>query len=325
MKIIDSTADLDQIQAGLVLTIGNFDGVHLGHQQILKAARRKADKTGAPGVAAMTFYPHPVAILHPEKAPGVLTPLEIKKHLLQTCGVDYLIVLTDSYELLNLSPEDFIDEFLIKHVQPSAVVEGPNFNFGYGRSGDINTLQDLGKDRGFEVVVVGPEKIKLSNGKSTIISSSLIRQLLEAGKVGEAAAALGRPYRLIGQTIPGRGKGTQLGFPTANIQPEKQVQPDEGVYAGFVQVGRTCQDVCVADGKRPAAFSIGRAKTFIGEHPVLTEAHILDEQVEDLRDKWLAMDFVAFIRHQRRFEDEEQLKKQIAEDCETARKILTEK
>ena len=134
-------------------------------------------------------------------------------------GVDYLIVLTDTYELLNLSPKSFVDEFLMKKVHPAAVVEGVNFTFGYGRSGNVLLLRDMGKERGFEVVIVEPKKQEFSKGEHHIVSSSLIRGFVEKGNVKDAATALGRPYKLIGQTIPGRGKGTEIGYPTANIEP----------------------------------------------------------------------------------------------------------
>ena len=127
MQIFESIASLNEIDKGLSLTIGNFDGVHLGHQNIITAAKAAAKELGGYFVAVMTFDPHPAAILHPEKAPGVLTPLPLKKHLLETHGVDCLIVLRDTYQLLNLSPEDFMDEFLLRHLRPSVIVEGSDF------------------------------------------------------------------------------------------------------------------------------------------------------------------------------------------------------
>jgi len=324
MKVIETKTSLQNIEKGWVLTIGNFDGVHLGHQEIIKAAKAASTELAASGVAVMTFDPHPVAILHPEKAPAVLTPLELKKHLLESCGVDCLIVLKDSYELLNLSPEDFVDEFLNKTVRPAVVVEGSNFNFGYGRSGNIQTLKDLSADRGFEVIEVAAKKLSLPDDRRSVIcSSSLIRNLLETGRVESAAAVMDRPYRLIGRVVPGRGKGKKLGFPTANIEPHDQIIPDEGVYAGFVETGERLEDICIGGVPRPAALSIGRAKTFVTEHPLLIEAHILQDNVEDLSGKYMAMDFVKRIRGQRRFETQEALKEQIAKDCEQARAVLS--
>jgi riboflavin kinase/FMN adenylyltransferase len=323
MKIIDSNSLLSNIEKGWVLSIGNFDGLHLGHLQIIQAAKKAVADTNAPGLAVMTFDPHPVAILHPEKAPGVLTPLSLKQHLLTDAGVDCMIILKDSYDLLNLSPADFVDKFLLATAAPTVIVEGGDFNFGYGRSGDIDLLKQLGKQRSFDVIQVPPHQVHLNDRRSVVCSSSLIRNLLETGNVQDAAIVLGRNYRLIGQTVKGRGVGTEIGFPTANIDPVRQIIPGEGVYAGYVSIGDTADNVCGPSQQINAVFSIGRAKTFITDHPLLIEAHILDQPVTDLYGKHLAMDFVRKIRSQKRFENRDSLKKQIAEDCTTAKNILS--
>lgn len=325
MQIIDNKEAFGKLEKGWALTIGNFDGVHLGHQQIIKAAAKACKDNSARGVAAMTFEPHPMVVLHPEKAPGLLTPLEMKKHLLERLGVDCLIVLTDTLRLLNLSPADFVEQFLMKTVKPSVVVEGPNFNFGYGRSGNIETLKTLGELKGFDVVEVAPKELNIegpTGRHSVLCSSSLARRLLETGQIEQAGSVLGRFYRLVGKTIAGRGVGRAIGFPTANIEVGDQIVPAEGVYAGFVQVGETLEAVCGDLPRLPAAFSIGRAKTFVSNHPLLVEAHILEEKVGDLSGKYLAMDFVKRIRGQQRFETKEKLAEQIAEDCEKVKEIL---
>ena len=324
MEIIETTSalmELAKVEKSCVLTIGNFDGVHLGHQEILAAARQAAAQRKKQ-LAVMTFEPHPAAILHPEKAPGVLSPLKLKEHLLGQYGVDCLIVLKDSYRILNLSPTAFVQEFLVKNVQPGAVVEGEDFNFGYGRSGNVDTLEELGAEFGFEVIVVTCKETRLSGGKIEKVSSTLIRHLLHKGKVADAAVALGRHYRLSGETVPGKGKGRQLGFPTANINPVEQIIPAEGVYAGLVEIADSKERLHSSEQKIPAAFSIGRAKTFISDHPLLVEAHILDRDVGDLYDKWLAMDFVQHLRSQQKFKTEKDLADQIAKDCEKAKRIL---
>jgi len=189
MRIIEEVSELRQITKGCVLTIGNFDGVHLGHRQILTAARQTAIQM-ATELVAMTFEPHPVAILYPEKALGVLTPLEIKKYLLAQCDVDSLIVIKGNEELLKLSPEDFVGRFLVDNVQPSVVVEGDDFNFGVERAGNIDTLRKLGSQKGFEVSVIEPKQIKLSTGQIVRVSSTIIRYMLESGHVADAGAAL---------------------------------------------------------------------------------------------------------------------------------------
>lgn len=324
MEVIQTNSDLSQLaklKKGCVLTIGNFDGVHLGHQEIINVARKLADQRHYE-LVLMTFEPHPVAILYPEKAPGVLTPIALKKHLLAQFGVDYLVVLESSYRILNLSPESFVDEFLAKSVQPDVVVEGEDFNFGYGRSGNVRILKELGQKFSFEIVIVPGKEIKLADEQTARVSSTLIRHLLHKGNVADAAKALGRYYRLSGQTTLGKGKGRKLGFPTANIDPVNQIIPAEGVYAGFVEITDTQEQLCQSKNKLPAAFSIGRAKTFISYHPLLIEAHILGQDPGDLYGKHLAMDFVDFIRHQQKFTSPQHLSTQIAKDCQKAKEIL---
>ena len=323
MKIIESKSDLNKIAKGQVVSIGNFDGVHLGHQQIISTLKETAGRYGT-ATAVMTFHPHPVAILHPEKSPPVLTPLLLKEHLLESFGVEILIVLKDSPELLNLSPQGFVDEFLAKSIRPRVVVEGRNFHFGRGRAGNIQTLQQLGLRCGFEVLEVADKQIQLMLGRSTVVSSTLIRDLLQQGRLEHAAVALGRAYRLIGRVIPGRGRGAKLGFPTANITPSGQIIPANGVYAGFVAVADTCRDVCAAQAKSPAALSIGKAQTYGTSQPLLIEAHLLMENVGQLIGKWLAIDFIKRLRSQKKFETESQLAAQIANDCQKAKEILKE-
>ena len=321
MKVLRTVSELKEVEKGCVLTIGNFDGVHLGHGQILTAAKQTA-VTNQAQLVVMTFEPHPVAILYPEKAPGVLTPMALKKHLLVQFGVDCLAVLESSYRILNLSPETFVDEFLLKGVQPGVVVEGEDFNFGYGRSGNVEILKELGERFNFEIVIVSGKEIKLTDEKSARVSSTLIRHLLHKGKVTDAAQALGRYYRLSGQTTMGKGKGRMLGFPTANINPANQIIPAEGVYAGFVEIADNEEQLCETKNKVPAAFSIGRAKTFISDHPLMVEAHILGQDTGDLYGKYIAMDFVKHLRGQQKFQTEKELSAQIAKDCQNAKEIL---
>jgi riboflavin kinase/FMN adenylyltransferase len=321
MKIIQAMSDCQNISKGCVLTIGNFDGVHLGHQEILSFARQKAVQRAAE-LVAMTFEPHPVAILYPEKAPGVLTPLELKKHLLKQHGVDCLIVLRDSTELLSLSPEEFVENFLVENIQPSMVVEGDDFNFGASRAGNIETLRKLGVENGFKAHVVKSKKISLSNGQIVRVSSTMIRYMLESGHVEDACSALGRPYRLIEQIIPGRGIGRKLGFPTINMKVPKQVIPAEGVYAGFVCIGTTFEDVLDCNAQVPAAYSIGQARTYGDEFPLLIEAHLLKDEVPDVRGKYMSMDFICHIRSQHKFKTPQELTAQIAKDCKKAEEVL---
>lgn len=321
MKIFETTDSLEKIDGPLVLTIGNFDGLHLGHQRIISTAKAAASRYDTAGLAVMTFHPHPAAILHPQNAPRILTPPLLKQKLLAGAGVDFLIVIKDDYELLTLSPGDFIDKFLQRYIGPTEIVEGPNFNFGYGRSGNVETLKQLAEEGKFTVVIAETERVEIDS-VMTVCSSSGIRDLLDSGRVASAALMLGRNYRLIGKTVPGRGVGKRIGFPTANIEPLAQLVPAEGVYAGLVQVGDKPEDVCRPAAGMPAAFSIGRAKTFVTDHPMLIEAHLLDSEPPDLTDKWLAMDFVKRVRGQIRFDSREELKTQITDDCQQVKKIL---
>ncbi|MFH1716944.1 MAG: riboflavin biosynthesis protein RibF [Planctomycetota bacterium] len=321
MKIIDTLSGLGQISQGSVMTIGNFDGVHVGHREILAAARRVAEEKGAE-LVAMTFEPHPVAVLYPERAPGVLTPLQLKTHVLAKLGADYLIVQKGSRELLELSPEDFIRRFLLENVRPSVVVEGSDFNFGAARAGNIETLRRLGSEHGFDVSVIEARQVRLSTGQTVKVSSTMIRYMLESGHAADAAAALGRPYRLVEEIIPGRGIGKKLGFPTLNMKKPNQVIPAEGVYAGFVRVGHTLEDVLNSENAIPAAYSIGQARTYGEDFPLLIEAHLLAEDLGGSVGECMAMDFVRRIRSQHKFKTPEDLSKQIAKDCEQAKEIL---
>jgi riboflavin kinase/FMN adenylyltransferase len=252
MKIVEVTpslVELNNIEKGSVLTIGNFDGVHLGHQQILNAAKKTATEKRTQ-LIVMTFEPHPLSVLHPRQKLELLTSLTLKKHLLAEAGTDCLLLVKSTPELLNLSPDEFVERFISKGIRPAIVVEGESFNFGSDRRGNIQTLQKIGRENGFLVSVIEPKEVQFSTGQKVKISSTVIRNMLKTGDVADAALALSRPYRLIGQIIPGRGKGKQLGFPTANMAPPDQLVPAEGVYAGLVQIGDSREDVCLSTPHR---------------------------------------------------------------------------
>lgn len=321
MRVLKQLSEFGQVRQGCVLTIGNFDGVHVGHQEICRTACRIARDRGTE-MAVMTFEPHPVAILHPEKAPGVLTPLPLKLHLLQEYADNCIIVLEDNRELLHLSPEAFVDEFLMPAIKPSVIVEGEDFHFGAGRAGDVRTLEELGRKKGFDVTVVAPKQIELATGQALRVSSTIIRYMLEGGHVAEAALALSRWYRLIGPIVAGWGRGRKLGFPTLNMSKPDQIIPAEGVYAGFAEVAATQEELLEEHEQVPAVFSIGQARTFGDQHPLLIEAHLLVENVGDMTGRWLAMDFVQRLRSQHKFSTPQELAAQIGRDCESARAVL---
>jgi len=321
MKVLTAAADFRQVRRGSVLTIGNFDGMHVGHQEILHAARRLA-ADNATDMAVMTFEPHPVAVLHPEKAPGVLTPLPLKLHLLKDYADHCIIVLEDNRDLLNLSPQGFVDEFLMATLRPSILVEGDDFNFGADRAGDVSTLSRLGQERGFRVVVVPPRQIELPSKQKVRVSSTMIRYMVESGHVAEAAMALSRPYKLVGPVVRGWGRGRKLGFPTLNMQKPQQVIPAEGVYAGFVEIADDGQLLLEEQRRLAAVFSVGQARTFGDQHPLLIEAHVLAGNIGDMTGRWMAMDFTERLRSQHRFSTPEELVAQIRKDCEAARQAL---
>jgi riboflavin kinase/FMN adenylyltransferase len=267
----------------------------------------------------VTFDPHPAAVLQPDEPLGVLTPLPLKLHLLEDYADYCIVVPAADREVLSLSPEAFIDDFLMAIFQPAVIIEGDDFNFGAGRAGDVNTLKQLGEDRGFAVVVVPPRQIQLTGTRQNIrVSSTMIRYMLEAGHVEDAATALSRPYRLLGPVVRGYGRGRKLGFPTLNMQRPDQIIPAEGVYAGFVELADQPQQLCEQQRHLPAAFSIGEARTFADQHPLLIEAHVLREKLADMTGKWVAMDFVRRLRGQHKFSTPDELIVQIAKDCEAA-------
>ncbi|MHC4743463.1 MAG: bifunctional riboflavin kinase/FAD synthetase [Planctomycetota bacterium] len=322
MQRFSRISETKAIDAGCVLTIGNFDGVHRGHQQILEIAREAADRRGTK-LLAMTFEPHPLAIVRPERAPGTLTPLPLKEHLIGKFGADYLFVATSTPELLSLSAEEFIRRFLIEAVRPSLVVEGENFNFGSGRSGSVHTLDEYARENDFDVSTVEAKRVELFSGQSVEVSSTIIRNLLAEGSVVDAATTLGRPYRLMEQIIAGRGKGKRLGFPTANMRLPNQLIPAEGVYAGYALIADSLDEL-IGNGKRiPAALSIGTSATYGDTETLLIETHLFEENVGDLYGKQMAMDFIERIRPQKKFASESALAHQIGEDCENVRRVLS--
>jgi len=323
MRTLTRRSEFGQVPEGCVLTIGNFDGVHVGHQEIFRTARRIAHERGTEMVV-MTFEPHPVAILYPQKAPGVLTPLALRLHLLEDYADNCIIVLEDNKDLLGLSPEAFVDEFLMATIRPAVLVEGDDFHFGAGRAGDVRTLTEFGRTKGFEVTVVPARQIELATGQLLRVSSTIIRYMLEGGHVAEAMAALSRPYRLIGPIVSGWGRGRKLGFPTLNMSKPAQIIPGEGVYVGLVETAATEQELWQKRERVPAVFSIGQARTFGEEHPLLIEAHLLIPNVGDMTGRWMVMDFVQRLRSQHKFGSPGELVTQIRKDCEQARAILAD-
>jgi riboflavin kinase/FMN adenylyltransferase len=319
-----NNSDINHLAApdkGAVLTIGNFDGVHIGHQEIITVAKAVAARK-ATTLTVMTFDPHPLAVLHPQRAPAVLTPPSLKHCLLTDLGVDCHLVLNASPEILAFSAEQFVQRFLVDSLRPLAVVEGEDFNFGARRAGSIRTLCEMAPRGGFEVEIVPARTIEIPDGQTIRVSSTIIRYMLGSGNVADAANALARPYRLIGTVCPGRGKGKEIGFPTLNMKKPDQLIPAEGVYAGYVRLADSLEQLCDASDPCPAVFSIGQARTFGDEFPLLIEAHLLVERADRLKGTWMAMDFIDHIRTQHKFTSPQHLAAQIERDCRSARNTL---
>ena len=303
--------DLKPVElSGVVLTIGNFDGVHRGHQAILAAGRRRANEARVP-LVVMTFDPHPLAVLIPTHVPAVLTPLPEKLRWLEDAGADVTVVVQSTPEFLGLTADEFIRDVIVSRFRPIAMVEGSSFGFGRRRQGDVHMLQAAGRSLGFDVEIAQPVRVALGGHQDAVISSSLVRQLLLAGTVEQAAVCLGRPYALIGTVVHGEGRGRTLGFPTANIRTDNQLIPADGVYAGQVVVDRRRYD---------AAASIGCKVTFDGEN-VLVEAHLLDFS-GDLYDKTVRLELIDWVRGQKDFGSADVLRDHIATDVADIRATL---
>ncbi len=311
MKVFRSIEALDASVAGGVLTIGNFDGVHRGHQQILAQAGLLAANVDGP-VVAMTFDPHPLSVVTPERAPETITPVEEKVRRLGEAEVDAIVVAPSTPALLSLTPDAFVEQIVMPRFRPQCMVEGASFGFGRGRAGDVDVLRQLGKRHGFEVHVVEPVRLAIDEHEQVLVSSSMIRGLLGRGRVRRAALCLGHPYVLAGQVVRGAQRGRSLGFPTANLSIDsQQLIPARAVYAGRTQVG---------DRTIAAAISIGTNATFDGTQ-VSIEAHLLDFDA-DLYGQSLRLEFVNRVRDQRKFESPDALHQQLQRDVETVRSMV---
>ncbi len=293
---------------GAVITIGNFDGVHRGHARIVETARDAAARLSAVAVA-MIFEPHPLAVLAPEMAPAQLTTFAEKLALLERCGVDQCIVLRSEAALLSQDAEDFLAT-LVAHCHPRALVEGRDFNFGRGRTGSLETLQRHARQWGYEVHVVPGVRCEELPTRPAISSSS-IRQALCDGRVEEANTMLGRPYRIVGTTVGGAGRGTTLGFPTANLDEVVHLLPQEAVYAAIAQLDSGELNL--------AAVNIGPQPTFSQDRPRV-EAHLLDFK-GDVYGRRTGLHFLARLREQIRFSGSNEFVEQLGRDVAAVRRF----
>jgi riboflavin kinase/FMN adenylyltransferase len=294
-----------EVGVDTAVTIGVFDGVHIGHRQVIADLISLATSSGT-SPAIVTFDPHPLSILAPERAPKMLTSVDQRIDQFRQLGVEIAGVL-DFPDIRHLLADQFCEEVLFRALRAKRVVVGADFRFGRDRGGDAMLLATEGKRLGFEVSVVD-----LFGSQDGVVSSTRIRQLLNDGRAEEAATLLGRPYELAGQVVEGDKRGRTIGFPTANIAipPDRQL-PGRGVYAGTARVG---------DEVFAAAINVGTRPTFDGRGTTI-EAYLLDFS-GDLYGRFMAVNFGARLRDEERFDGVEALTKQIRLDVERVREVL---
>lgn len=292
-----------------VVTIGVFDGVHRGHQQLIGAAVAQGRERGLPTVL-ITFDPHPAEVIRPGSHPARLTSLRRRADLVAELGVDAFLVLPFTIELARMSPAEFAHEVLVERLHAAAVMVGPNFTFGHRAAGNFAVLGELGARFGF--AVEGVELTTDSARDHVTFSSTYIRACIDAGDIEAAAAALGRPHRVEGVVVHGYRRGRQLGFPTANIaSPPYTALPADGVYAGHFVIGSRYL---------PAALSVGSNPTFSGTVRTV-EAYVLDVD-EDFYGYGVGVDLVARLRGQERYDDMDSLVAAIKNDVARTRAVL---
>ncbi|MFF2850524.1 bifunctional riboflavin kinase/FAD synthetase [Streptomyces sp. NPDC058001] len=304
-------ADIPEDWGRSVVTIGSYDGVHRGHQLIIGRAVRRARELGVPSVV-VTFDPHPSEVLRPGSHPPLLAPHHRRAELMAELGVDALLILPFTTEFSQLSPADFVVKVLVDKLHAKAVVEGPNFRFGHRAAGNVTLLAELGADYDFEVDVIDLV-VRGEAGGGEPFSSTLTRRLVAEGDVEGAAEILGRPHRVEGVVVRGAQRGRELGFPTANLEtlPHTAI-PADGVYAGWLNVG---------DEAMPAAISVGTNPQFDGTERTV-EAYAIDRVGLDLYGLHVAVDFLAFVRGQAKFESIEALLVAMGDDVKRCRELL---
>lgn len=301
----DAFDDLSESQH--VLTIGNFDGVHRGHLHLLDQVRSQANELGVLSLV-VTFEPHPIAVLRPENAPPRIATPETKVGALKAAGIDRVVVIPFDRDFASLSAEEFLS-LLVTNANPVEIAVGAGFRFGRMRAGDVSTMREYGSEHGFSVREVEPLSDEIG-----VVSSSRIRAALLAGDVVEAAALLGRRFRLAGEVEHGMARGRDLGYPTANVAVRPGLCiPADGIYVGYAHLEET-------NAPHEALIYIGTSPTF-GERERLVEVNILDYR-GDLYSRNIQVEFLAFIRPDKTFDTPEALMEQMAEDETASRAIL---
>jgi riboflavin kinase/FMN adenylyltransferase len=288
-----------------VVALGNFDGLHRGHQQLVDQIRRRAAECAGTSVV-MIFDPHPPRVLRPERAPKLLMTLEQKLVAFERAGVDAVVVVRFTHDLSQWEPEYFVEALLVDWLRADEVWVGANFLFGRERAGTFTLLRALGEDRGFRV-----EKIEPVLYKDFVVSSTRVRHLLGEGRVDEAGALLGHHYFIDGEVVAGDGRGRQLGFPTANLRTNNDLLVQDGIYATMVTLDGTCHRAVTSVGVRPT----------IGDDQHTIETYILEGQ-HDLYGRRMRLEFVKWLRPELKFDSLEALTAQIAVDCREARALF---
>ncbi len=305
MRIVQGLESYPPDAGPAVVALGVFDGVHLGHREILGAAVTRAREGGMVAVAC-TFEPHPTEVLQPGRAPAPIATLDERLELIGATGADTTVVLPFTRALAAIEPETFVKDVVLQRLRAREIVVGFNHTFGRGARGNARLLEDLARQLGFRVDVVPPRIVD-----GVPVSSSEIREALRLGDVERAGRYLGRPYAIKGTVESGAGRGRTLGFPTANIRPDRPLLIATGVYAGRVE----------AEGVRHGAVvNVGVRPTF-GESQLVVEAHLLDF-TGSLYDLSVRLAFIGRVREERKFPGVDALRRQITEDVETARKRL---
>lgn len=290
---------------GNVVLIGVFDGVHKGHQLLLNRAKEIADGRN---IVALTFDPHPMQVLAPERAPTLLTTLADRVELLKIHNADQVAVLKFNEQFSAMKPADFVKDVLVGQLSASTIIVGKNFTYGHKAAGNVDTLIRDSQNLDFTVDVQD-----LESGEGEVISSSRIRNLVTTGQVEEARTLLTRPHRLDGVVVHGEKRGREIGYPTANLgNIDGQTVPKDGVYAGWLTVGINFW---------PAAISIGTNPTFAGERARQVEAYALDQEGLDLYDKNASIEFGWRLRDTLKFDGLEPLLVQMKIDCDQARSL----
>ncbi|MBP2228120.1 riboflavin kinase/FMN adenylyltransferase [Azospirillum agricola] len=312
MRLYRHTTDLPAGERGAVVALGNFDGVHRGHQTVIGTAQRLAAELGAPS-AVLTFEPHPRSVFRPDDPPFRLTPFRVKARHIEALGVDQLIVCHFDDGLLHKTAEAFVEEVLVAGLGVRHVVCGYDFLFGHRRGGTPAFLLEAGRARGFGTTEVGP----VSDPEGGVYSSTRVRDALVAGRVAEATHVLGSPWEIEGRVAHGDKRGRTIGFPTANIELDEYLRPAFGVYAvraGIDQGPATVWHQGVANlGARPT----------VGGTVERLEAHLFDMDA-DLYGQHLRVQLIDFLRPERKFASFDALKEQIRCDAAAARALLAE-